>query len=120
MQNCINFYGLDSIVRTKTVDRVLYVAKTHPRHVPDLAAIGTTWVGHAQTNDLPMVEVAETRTNYAPHVSGKDIQNRNSMYGQIFPICDLFGVWPGGGRDRGIFPKYFVADFVAESLWGEK
>ena len=40
------------------------------------------WAGQAQTNDLPTVEMADTRTNYAPHVSGKDITNKDSIHGE--------------------------------------
>ena len=53
-----------------------YVDPTPLKEEPDLvAAVGTTWAGQAQTNDLRRLEMAETRTNYAPHdiVSGKVI-----------------------------------------------
>ena len=60
-----------------------YAGPTPLKEEPDLvAAVGTTWAGQAQTNDLRRLEMAETRTNYAPHdiVSGKDITQNDSIY----------------------------------------
>ena len=50
-----------------------------------MAAIGTTLHGRAMPKQMTFrrLKMAETCTNYASHVSGKDIQNRNSILGQI-------------------------------------
>ena len=47
---------------------------------------------------LRRLEMAETRINYASHASGKDIQNRDSILGEILRAVTFLVFWPGGGR----------------------
>ena len=80
-----------------------------------VAAIATTCAGQAQTNDR--LEMAETRTNYAPHVSGKDITSKDSIHGETLRAVtfQLFGLAAGViRRTRKISPcieSLFVISF---------
>ena len=82
-----------------------------------MAAIGTTWAGHAMPKQMTLrrLEMAETRTNYAPHVSGKHIQNRDSIHCQILQAA-TFSVL--------MFKYHTIVNLIddtrksCEGLWG--